>query len=96
MSDVPHTQEDAFAPAASMEGERYFFDIHEGERFRVDEEGVLLNGLEEVKAEALRALPDIAREAKVDGARDFVVEVRDQTGRKLLRVRLSLVVEPLA
>ena len=96
MSGTPHSQEDTFATSASEAGQRYYFDTYDGERFIPDEDGIVLRGLDEAKAEAMRALPDMAKEATVDGARDFVVEVRDEAGRKLLRVRLSLVVQPLA
>ena len=78
-------------PPPSEAGQRYHFDTYDGERFIPDEDGIALRGLDEAKAEAMRALPDMAKEATVDGARDFVVEVRDEAGRKLLRVRLSLV-----
>jgi len=57
----------------------------------------VLDGLEAAKHEAMKALPDMARDAMPDGDfREFAVEVRDETGRKLLRLRLILVVEPLA
>ena len=95
MSRPSHSQEDAFATSPPDE-ERYYFDVQDGDRFIPDDEGVVLRGIEEAEAEALTALPDIARGAKVNGVRDFVVEVRDESDRKLTRVRLSLVVEPLA
>jgi hypothetical protein len=97
MSNTSHSQEDAFAPSAPDGGQRYYFDTHDGERFIPDEEGVALHGIEQARAEALKALPDMARDALPSGgSRDFVVEVRDDAGRKLLRVSLSLVVQPLA
>ncbi len=90
MSRPSHSQEYA------DEGQRYYFDVQDGDHFIPDDEGVVLRGIEEAEAEALTALPDIARGAKVNGVRDFLVEVRDESDCKLLRVRLSLVVEPLA
>jgi hypothetical protein len=52
---------------------------------------------EDAKAEAVNILPDMARDGLPDGdSRDFVVTVRDETDRPVWRVRLSLVVEPLA
>jgi hypothetical protein len=96
MNSNLHSQEDTFATPGPESGERYYFDIHDGERFIPDERGVLLDGIDEARAEAMRALPDMAKEVRIDGARDFIVEVRDEAGRKLLRLRLSLVVEPLA
>ncbi len=97
MSNTSHSQEDAFAPSAPEGGQRYYFDTHDGDRFIPDEEGVLLDGIEQARAEALKALPDMARDALPNaGSSEFVVEVRDDAGRKLLRVSLSLVVQPLA
>ncbi len=97
MSGTPHSQEDTLATSASEAGQRYYFDTYDGERFIPDEEGVLLDGIEKARAEALKALPDMARDALPSGgSSEFVVEVRDDAGRKLLRVTLSLVVQPLA
>ena len=39
---------------------RFFFDIHDGENFTPDRQGVELEGLEAAKDEAKRALPDTA------------------------------------
>jgi hypothetical protein len=67
------------------------------DNFIPDNEGLDLEGVEEAKAEALNTLPDMARDALPDGdSRDFVVTVRDETDRPVWRVRLSIVIEPLA
>ena len=75
---------------------RFYFDTHDDDRFVPDNEGVELKGVEEAKAEAVAALPDMARDALPDGdRRDFVVMVRNEGGHTVLRARLTLVVESL-
>jgi hypothetical protein len=75
---------------------RYFFDIRDGEHVAPDRIGVDLDGLEAATAEAKRALPDIARDEMPDGERrDFTIVVKDEAGRALVQVTLSLVVESL-
>jgi hypothetical protein len=55
-----------------------------------------LAGIEEARAEAVKALPDMARDGLPDGDyREFVVHVRDEAGQRVLRARLTLVVERL-
>ena len=92
MSGTPHSQEDAFAPARG--GQRFFFDTCDGETFTRDEDGVVLDDLEQARDGAVLVLPDIARETLPErDRRDYVVEVRDEAGRKVWRARLTLVVE---
>jgi hypothetical protein len=75
---------------------RYFFDVHDGDHFTPDDEGLELNGIEAAKNAAKKALPDIVKDEMPDGDwRDFVVIVKDETGQEVLRVRLSLIVESL-
>jgi hypothetical protein len=75
---------------------RYFFDIRDGEHVAPDRVGVDLDGLEAATAEAKRALPDIVRDEMPDGdRRALTVVVKDETGRALVQVTLSLVVERL-
>jgi hypothetical protein len=45
---------------------RYYFDTHDGETSIADEHGLILAGLEEAKAEAIKALPDMARDVLPD------------------------------
>lgn len=76
---------------------RFFFDIHDGEKFTPDRKGLELEGLEAAKDEAKKALPDIVKEEMPDGdRRDFTVDVKDVAGRIVWRVTLSLVVESSA
>ncbi len=95
MSGTPHSQEDAFTP--SRGGQRFFFDTYDGDRFVPGHEGLVLDGLHEAKQEAVRALPHMAQDGLPDGDyREFVVEVRDEAGRKVWRARLTLLVEALS
>ena len=76
---------------------RFYIDIHDGDDFIPDNQGLYLKGIEDAKAEAVNTLPDMARDGLPEGdSRDFVVTVRDETDRPVWRVRLSLVIEPLA
>jgi hypothetical protein len=53
-----------------------------------------LEGIKAAKAEAKKTLPDIVKDEMPDGdRRDFVVVVKDEAGRELLRITLSLAVE---
>jgi hypothetical protein len=72
---------------------RYFFDIHDGDQFTPDYDGIELESIEAAKVEAKRTLPDIVKDEMPDGdRRDFVV-VKDEVGHEVLRVTPSLVVE---
>jgi hypothetical protein len=69
---------------------RYFFDIRDGDRVLRDETGVELDGIERVEQQAARALSDMARDTLPCGAHhDFVVNMRDDGGRPVLRASLS-------
>jgi hypothetical protein len=73
---------------------RFFFDIHDGEAFTPDREGLELDGLEAAKDEAKKTLPEIVKDEMPDGdRRDFTVDVKDAAGQIVWRVTLSLVVE---
>jgi hypothetical protein len=75
---------------------RFYFDTYDDDRAVPDREGIVLSDLEEAKEEAIKALPDMARDGLPDGDyRDFVVNVRDEGGHTVLTARLSLVVECL-
>jgi hypothetical protein len=58
---------------------RFYFDTSDGERCIADENGLILDDVEEAKAEAVKALPDMARDG-LRGAdyREFAVNVRDE------------------
>jgi hypothetical protein len=73
---------------------RFFFDIHDGETFTPDRQGVELDGLEAAKAEAKKTLPEIVKDEMPEGdRRDFTVDVKSAAGQIVWRVTLSLVVE---
>jgi hypothetical protein len=73
---------------------RFFFDIHDGEDFTPDRDGLDLDDLEAAKAEAKRTLPEIVKDQMPDGdRRDFTVDVKDAAGQIVWRITLSLVVE---
>ncbi len=73
---------------------RYFFDMHDGARFTTDETGVELDGIEAARQEAARALGEFAREILPDGDhREVVIEVKDETGQRVLVARLSVSIE---
>ena len=69
---------------------RYFFDTHDGKALLRDEVGIELEDLERVRAEAIDALPDMAREELPDGnERVFAVQVRDEEGRVVFAATLT-------
>ena len=73
---------------------RYFFDAHDGRTFIEDLEGTELDSLEAAEDKAMQALPDMAREGVPErGQRMLVVKVRDESGRVVVRVGLTLLVE---
>jgi hypothetical protein len=77
--------------------QRYFFDTYDGERFMPDETGVELADLDEAERELARFLPAMAQEtfAKSDH-REFVVRVRDDDGKTVLKAALTLVMDRTA
>ncbi|MFA6154206.1 hypothetical protein [Mesorhizobium sp.] len=70
---------------------RYFFDLHDGNEFTDDREGVICGTLTEVSDHAVGVLPDIAREELPDGPnRRFWIKVRDENGAYVFRASLAL------
>lgn len=73
---------------------RFYFDTHDGDRLTEDDEGLDLDGIEQARKEAIRALPDLVRDTLPNGdRRDFAVTVRDERGQPVLTATLSLRVE---
>jgi hypothetical protein len=73
---------------------RFFFDIHDGEAFTPDRQGLDLDDLGAAKAEAKKTLSEIVKDEMPDGdRRDFTIDVKDAAGQIALRVTLLLVVE---
>lgn len=69
---------------------RYFFDIHDGGPHR-DDTGTECDSLDEVRLQAIRTLPDVARdELPGDGdRRTFTVLVTDEDGRPVYSATLN-------
>lgn len=69
---------------------RYFFDIHDGWSQR-DDTGTEFDDLDAVRLEAIRTLPDIARdEIPKDGdRRTFTVLVTDENGCPIYSATLN-------
>ena len=74
----------------------FFIDTSDDVLVLHDEVGFDFPDLEAAKAAAVRALPDMVREARPVGDRRTVsAVVREHDGRSALRVSLTLVVEHL-
>ena len=72
---------------------RYFFDTFDGRYFATDEEGQELESLGAAKAQAQKSVVEMVRDEVPDGDhRSFVVSVRDENSREVLKVALALVV----
>ena len=70
---------------------RYFFDVDDGSGLVKDQIGLELNTLNDVRTEAIKALPAIAREVMPNGDhRTLRTIVRDQNGRQIFQASLAL------
>jgi hypothetical protein len=73
---------------------RYHFDLHDGARFTTDETGVELDGIKAARQEAARRLAELAQEILPDDVRrELVIEVKDETGQRVLVAKLSVSIE---
>ena len=88
-----NSQEDAFAlPPAGRA--RFFFDTLNGETTILDSDGRELDSIEAARAEAVKALRDMARDSLPDSDQGtVVVRVRDETGETVLMAALTLSVQ---
>ena len=70
---------------------RYFFDIHNGHKPHHDEVGAEFSDLEAVRHQAMRVLPEIAKdEVPADGDRQtFTVMVTDEDGKPIYSAALN-------
>ena len=70
---------------------RYFFDIQDGRKPYHDETGVEFSDLEAVRHQAMRVLPEIAKdEVPTDGDRQtFTVMVTDEDGKPIYSAALN-------
>ncbi|MEF2553470.1 hypothetical protein VQ042_19265 [Aurantimonas sp. A2-1-M11] len=70
---------------------RYFFDIHDHERFSEDDTGIECGTLDAVRNTAVEALPDIAK--SVSPACDhhtITVTARCETGENVFRATMKM------
>ncbi|WP_018044890.1 hypothetical protein [Methylobacterium sp. 88A] len=72
---------------------RYFFDVHDGGVHQFDDQGSEFATLNEVRKQAIRLLPDIARDKALhDGDRQaYTVVVSDEDHHPVYSATLSLV-----
>lgn len=69
---------------------RYYFDIVNG-ALTVDAEGTEFPDAEAARAEAIRTLPDVARDEIADGSsREVMLLMRDEAGRAIFTASLTL------
>jgi hypothetical protein len=72
---------------------RYFFDTHDGHALQ-DDVGLVLADLSRARAEVQRALSEmVAREPSHTGAIQIRVDVRDESGHRILSATLLAVIE---
>jgi len=65
---------------------RFFFDIHDGERFTPDDTGMEFPDAQAARDNAVVSLPDIARDVMPGGQkRTFVIAGRDESGTIIYR-----------
>jgi hypothetical protein len=58
---------------------RFYFDVSDGASLTRDEVGLELRDVDQVRTEAIKALPDLAREGLPDGDElVFAVQARDE------------------
>ena len=70
---------------------RFFFDTEDGDTFIKDEDGIECDSVQKAHDLAMTWLPDIAKDKMPDGeVRDFVVTVRNESGRAIYEARLGL------
>lgn len=70
---------------------RYFFDTEDNGTLTVDEEGLELPSDKAVRDEAIRVLPEIAKDQLPDGPQhSFWVKVRDDSGAYVFEASLEL------
>lgn len=72
----------------------YFFDSGDHERVLRDDVGVELPGIQEARDEAVRLLPNIARDMCLGGDRQTIISmVRNEQDQLIFRATLSLEAE---
>jgi hypothetical protein len=70
---------------------RFYFDIHEGESFTQDDEGLEFANLNVAERMAAEAAAELGRDRLPKGnARDITVEVRNEHGQRGLTVAVMM------
>ncbi|TXN81105.1 hypothetical protein [Methylobacterium sp. WL8] len=72
---------------------RYFFDVHDGSVHQFDDKGTEFDTLDEVREQAMRLLPDVARDQALheSGRNAYTVVVTDEDHHPVYSATLSLV-----
>jgi hypothetical protein len=66
---------------------RFYFDVRDGEKITLDKEGMIFEGIEGARDEALRALAELAKDVSPGAVRRrLAIEVRDETKQSLFVV----------
>jgi hypothetical protein len=69
----------------------YYFDIHDGVELTADDTGTECRDDLDARDEAIRALPQLARDGLSDGRHVvFWIKVRDQTGANIFHASLEM------
>lgn len=75
---------------------RYFFDSGDRHHLVEDNTGLECEGIEAARIAAVEGLTELAKdELKGPHGQQLIMDIRDESGRKVLRLSLSLVIEPL-
>ncbi len=70
---------------------RYYFDVDDGDRKFIDDEGSDMPDAKAARNEAILLLPDFAKTVLPDGGdRDFVSRVRDEAGNLIFEATFTL------
>jgi hypothetical protein len=73
---------------------RFYFDVREGSTFLVDESGIEFPSLDEAEQEAIRGVVSMGKDQLPRGdTREVTVEVRDETGKRVLTVGVHLIID---
>ncbi|MBN4096076.1 hypothetical protein [Methylobacterium sp. OT2] len=73
---------------------RYFIDTDDGHQLCRDDDGAVYGDLSAAEVEAMRALPDIARDCRLDGGdRTITAQIRDEAGIVVASATLRVTVE---
>ncbi len=96
MSDLPHSQEDAFGMPPDAARPRYYIDLYDGTTLSEDETGVEVESVQAARDHAVRVIAEIIQDGHPDEvSRTLVARVRDAQGRPVLQAALTLMLERL-